>query len=216
MNGFARSVAVLALVAGTARTAAAVEIAPEGRRLAEALDSLDVENRWPAGVHVAWESGVPDGRPVHGTGKHTHCSAFVASAARKLGVYILRPPEHSQELLANAQYDWLGDEGAGQGWRQVHEAEEAQGLANQGWLVVATYRNHKDDKPGHIAIVRPSEKSRSAVREEGPQVIQAGGTNYESTSLERGFAGHPNAWGKHEVRFYAHRVEPEGGAGRPR
>ena len=83
MNGFARKVAVLVLAAGTARTASAIEIAPEGRRLAKTLDSMDVENLWPAGVHVEWESGVPDGRPVHGSGKHTHCSAFVASAASK-------------------------------------------------------------------------------------------------------------------------------------
>ncbi len=35
----------------------------------------------------------------------------------------------------------------------------------------------------------------------------AGGTNYRSTSLRQGFAGHPNAWNHHEVEFYAHAVE---------
>jgi hypothetical protein len=114
---------VLVLVAGTARAASAAEIAPAGRRLAEVLDSLDAENRWPAGVHVEWESGVPGGRPVHGSGKHTHGSAFVASAPRKPGVCLLRPPKHSQEFLVNARYDWLADEGTGQGWHHVQEAE---------------------------------------------------------------------------------------------
>ena len=74
---------------------------------------------------------------------------------------------------------------------------------------MAAYRSHYDDHPGHIAVVRPSGKGRSRVREEGPQVTQAGGTNYRSTSLAQGFAGHPNAWKKkREVRFYAHRIAP--------
>jgi hypothetical protein len=82
----------------------------------------------------------------------------------------------------------------------------AQAQANEGRLVVATYRNHNDDKPGHIAIVRPTDKSESAIRAEGPQITQAGGTNYRSTSLQTGFSGHPAAWGRGEVRYYAHDV----------
>ena len=68
---------------------------------------------------------------------------------------------------------------------------------------MAVYRNHHDDKPGHIAIVRPSDKSARAIAEEGPQVTQAGGTNYNSTSLVQGFASHPAAWSHNEVRFRA-------------
>ncbi|HUE10864.1 MAG TPA: hypothetical protein VMQ54_07990, partial [Steroidobacteraceae bacterium] len=90
-------------------------IEPKGQELAAAVDALEVEAHWPAGVHVDWETGVPDGKPERGIGKHTHCSAFVASAAKKLGIYILRPPEHGQMLLANAQYDWLADQGAAHG-----------------------------------------------------------------------------------------------------
>jgi hypothetical protein len=70
--------------------------------------------------------------------------------------------------------------------------------------VVATYQNHHDDKPGHIAIVRPSEKEVRAIREEGPQITQAGGHNYRTIPLRTGFAGHPAEWGRQEVRFYAH------------
>ena len=72
---------------------------------------------------------------------------------------------------------------------------------------MAAYRNHHDDKPGHIAIVRPSDKSQTALREEGPQITQAGATNYRSVALRVGFAGHPAAWNRHEVRYYAHAVE---------
>lgn len=202
----ARFAAIGLLLCGV-NTALAVPIAPAAKTLIRRIDSLDVENHWPAGVHVKWETGVPDGRPESGSGKHTHCSAFVAAAARELGIYILRPPEHPQLLLANAQYEWLGGEGAARGWKPLASAEEAQHYANRGWFVVATYRNHHDDKPGHIAIVRPSDKSDTSIREEGPQITQAGGTNYRSTALSVGFAGHPAAWRKHEVRFYAHAVE---------
>jgi hypothetical protein len=188
----------------------AAPITAPAEHLADAIDSLDVENHWPAGVHVKWETGVPDGRQEVSIGKHTHCSAFVAAAAKKVGIYILRPPEHPQILLANAQYDWLESEGAAQGWKPVPNAVEAQRLANEGWFVVATYKNHHDDKPGHIAIVRPSNRDVESIREEGPQITQAGGTNYRSVPLRVGFAGHPAAWSRREVRFYAHAVDLAG------
>jgi hypothetical protein len=187
--------------------AEAAAINAEGVKLERILDDTRVESRWPAGVHVSWETGIPDGKAEHGEGKHTHCSAFVASVAKHLGIYILRPPEHAQVLLANAQHEWLAGAGTSQGWEVVESAERAQQLANHGMLVVATYRNHHDDKPGHIAIVRPSTKSTAQMEREGPQVTQAGGTNYLSTSLQRGFAGHPAAWEHHEVRYYAHAID---------
>jgi hypothetical protein len=175
----------------------------------EVIDAMDVEHRWPAGLHVDWETGVPDGRPETAVGKHTHCSAFVAAAAEHLGIYILRPPEHGQILLANAQYDWLAEEGARRGWVPLADALDAQNLANSGYLVVAAYRNHHDDKPGHIAIVRPSDASAAQIERDGPEVTQAGGTNYRSTTLRQGFAGHPAAWERREVRFYAHQARAQ-------
>ena len=199
--------ALLGLLSGSA-CRAADEPSPLARRVIATVDALDVEAHWPAGKHVHWESGVPDGKLETGTGKHTHCSAFVAAAAKKLGIYILRPPEHPQILLANAQYEWLMVAGAQQGWRPLHDALDAQAYANRGFFVVAAYRNHHDDRPGHIAIVRPGNKSAAMIRREGPDITQAGSINYRDTSLQHGFAGHPAAWGKGEVRFYAHAVEP--------
>jgi hypothetical protein len=190
------------------RTSPAAETTPTAQRLAEVIDAMQVEAHWPAGVHVNWETGVPDGEAERGAGKHTHCSAFVAAAAKRVGIYILRPPEHPQLLLANAQVDWLGEQGARHGWQTLSDAVEAQRYANRGYFVVAAYRNHRDDKPGHIAIVRPSDKGDAAIDEEGPQITQAGGTNYLSTTLKQGFAGHPAAWGRREVRFYAHAADP--------
>jgi len=193
-----------ALVAAPLR---ATEPAPNGARLSRFLDATHVEERWQAGVHVAWETGLPDGKPETSEGRHTHCSAFVAAVAKQLGIYILRPPEHGQMLLANAQYDWLAGAGATRGWRFVPTGAQAQEAANGGELVVATYRNHRDDKPGHIAIVRPSTKSLRQIETDGPEITQAGGTNYLSTSLKRGFAGHPAAWDNAEVRYYAHAID---------
>jgi hypothetical protein len=182
------------------------QISAPAQRLAQSIDALDVEHRWPAGVHVTWNTGIPDGVAESGLGKHTHCSAFAAAAAQRAGIYLLRPPEHTQRLLANAQYDWLATQGAAQGWRALQDGIEAQRYANQGWFVLAVYKNHHDDLPGHVAIVRPSDKDAHTIELEGPQVTQAGGTNYRSVALRTGFAGHPAAWAHHEIRFYAHAV----------
>ena len=178
----------------------------DGARLAAFLDGLQVESRWPAGLHVDWETGLPDGKTERFEGKHTHCSAFVASAAKRLGVYILRPPEHGQTLLANAQFDWLSGRGAGYGygWKPIPDGYEAQRAANRGYLVVAAYKNPSPTKPGHIAIVRPSGKSRSAIEAEGPQVIMAGLHNYASTTAQHGFADHPGAFAGGQIAYYAH------------
>ena len=201
-----RWLGIVALSFCFAIAAHAQPVSPKAAAVIATIDALDVEHRWPAGLHVHWETGEPDGRPESGNGKHTHCSAFVAAAAKQFGIYILRPPEHPQILLANAQYDWLQSEGARHGWRIVNDAVEAQQLANRGEFVVAAYQNSHADKPGHIAIVRPSDRNAAAVSRDGPEVTQAGLTNYRATTLAQGFAGHPAAWSRHEVRFYAHAV----------
>jgi len=43
---------------------------------------------------------------------HTHCSAFAAAVAMYLDIYLPRPPNHGQTLLANAQTQWLSGEGS--------------------------------------------------------------------------------------------------------
>jgi hypothetical protein len=193
--------------AGTAYSAEDGAITPQAQQLVHELDSMGVETKWIAGAHVYWESGLPTGVPETSPGKHTHCSAFVASAAKKLGVYILRPPQHRQVLLANAQNDWLAEEGSAHGWRKLADAREAQAAANRGLLVVASYHNHHDDGPGHIAIVRPGTKTAEQIAAEGPDVIQAGSINATSISIKAGFAGHPAAWRDNEIEYYAHEAK---------
>jgi hypothetical protein len=198
-------IATLAFTGGG--RAAADAVTPQAQRIVSALDGMGVETKWIAGAHIYWESGLPTGVPETSPGKHTHCSAFVASAAKKLGVYILRPPEHGQQLLANAQNEWLPADGAKQGWRKLADAREAQAAANRGLLVVAGYHNHHDDKPGHIAIVRPGNKTPEQIAAEGPDIIQAGSVNKTSISIKGGFAGHPAAWRDNEIAYYAHEVK---------
>jgi hypothetical protein len=182
-------------------------ITPAGERLADTFDNMNVESLWLAGEHVNWETGEPDkSADYEGPGNHSHCSAFAAAAAMRLGVYLLRPPEHEQLLLANAQADWLASEaGAQGGWRSVADMREAQRLANQGYLVLALYRNPNPHVPGHIAIVRPSEKSAAALEVNGPEMIQAGERNYTKISARVGFEHHPGAW-PNGIRYYAHAI----------
>jgi hypothetical protein len=212
MSLIARAVAGCAVVAalafaGGAASAADDAITPQAQEIVRELDAMGVETKWIAGEHVYWESGLPTGVPETSQGKHTHCSAFVAAAAKKLGVYILRPPEHRQKLLANAQNEWLAEEGPARGWHRLADAHEAQAAANRGLLVVASYHNHHDDRPGHIAIVRPGTKAPEQVAAEGPDVIQAGSVNAASISIKSGFAGHPAAWRDNEIAYYAHEVK---------
>ena len=207
---------LLLLATALGPAAQAASITPDGARLAALLDRMDVEHHWPSGQHVDWETGVPDDVSEKLPGRHTHCSAFVAAAAKRLDIYILRPPEHGQVLLANAQFNWLaGAAGRQGGWQPVADGLAAQALANRGVLVVAVYRNHHSSKPGHIAIVRPDERSERAIRFAGPQVIQAGDVNYASTTLKVGFADHPAAFERGEVRYYAHEIAWERVAAAP-
>ena len=124
----------------------------------------------------------------------------MAAACNRLGVYILRPPAHSQTLLANAQQRWLLDRGRQEGWKEVRAWQEAQRLANRGAVVVASYRNPNSRKPGHVALVRPSSKDKEAVASEGPDVIWAGRQNHNQGNLLEGFRRHP----KDAIRFFAH------------
>lgn len=183
-------------------------ITPEGRRLDGLLGSSGLDHLWQPHIHVNWQTGVTDpARPSWS--KHvTHCSAYAAAMAERVGVYLLRPPFHGQSELANAQFNWLAGVGRQAGWREV-TALTAQRLANQGYFVLAVYANPTPHKPGHVAIIKPSTKSLSSLRRNGPEEAQAGLHNYIHTTISHGFAAHKGAWvsnGKGSIRFFAHAV----------
>ncbi len=179
-----------------------VPLYSQGRRLRSLLDRMDVEHRWLANRHVNWKTGLPDGKPAR-SGPRTHCSAFVASACVRLKVPMLLPPP--QTYLSNRQQDWLRGKGSSRGWRPV-TALRAQQLANQGYVVVASWKTREKDGyhrgAGHIAIVRPQLKAVSLVRSRGPQLTQAGNRNYKTTSVAVGFSG--RAWNRKQVLYFAY------------
>jgi hypothetical protein len=182
-------------------------ITEPGRRLVSLLDGMNVEALWLAHEHVNWETGEPDkGEDYQGPGRSTHCSAFAAAVGKRLGVYMLRPPEHGQILLANAQAQWFRSPAARQsGWQSVRDAHEAQSLANRGNLVVVVFESPDAHRPGHIAIVRPAHRPTRLLEENGPEITQAGQKNHTKTSTKVGFLAHPGAW-PGGVVYYAHPI----------
>src|SRR6185295_8682420 len=154
--------AVLPVGSGASAADQPAPITAGGRRLTTFLDGLDVESLWIRNHHVDWRTGVAEGPEETAPGGHTHCSAFVAAAADRLGIYILRPPEHPQMFLANAQEQWLdGAPGSGR-TAAAGVAVKAVSLANKGDLVIAVYFQPPEvtaqgpkERSGHAAIVRP-------------------------------------------------------------
>lgn len=174
--------------------------------LLEKLREMDVMHHWTAGMErIDWQSGDPDPKLPPRDKVGTHCSAFVASAGQRLGIYILRPPQHKPTFLASAQQEWLNSpEGRHEGWERVENALAARDRANEGQWVVASWRNPRPGKPGHIAIVLPSNWSDERIRQEGCEIMQAGRQNFLSGSLRDGFANHPGAFAGGEIQFHAH------------
>lgn len=138
------------LIAGLLYAQDSLHVSPCGQKLKSFYLNMDVLHKWLSGQHIDWQTGVPDD-PDAVSGIRTHCSAFVAAACERLGIYILRPPEHRQELLANAQYSWLNSKDAGSaGWHLIEHnvLYEAQKMADQGYIVVACAQNPDRHKPG--------------------------------------------------------------------
>jgi len=192
---------LLAFLCLTALHVWATPITPAGHQLSAVLDAMDVEDHWLAGQSCDWRTGDPDpaGKP-----RTSFCSSFAAAACERLGIYLLRPPAHGQVLLANAQQAWLLNRGPDSGWQPVSTADQAQSLANQGYLVLATVHNPNPRRPGHIAVLRPADKAPEALQADGPQIIQAGLRNYSSTTVRQGFAGHRGAFANNQVLYFAH------------
>jgi len=183
-------------------------ITENGMKLAKILDSMDVEHNWTAGKHIDWITGKPD-KPddYKGPETATHCSAFAAAVGYKLNVYMLRPPEHPQELLSNAQVKWFrSSDGICNDWSNVNSFLDAQTLANQGSLVVIVYENPNPKKPGHIVVVRPSTKTHDELKKHGPQVIEATNINRKSYPAYKSFNAHPGAW-PNNILMYSHDVK---------
>lgn len=195
-------VGVILALPGFAQT-----VTPGGQSLELLFKNSGVETKWIAGQKVNWETGESLGassRP--GT---THCSAYVASLLKQQGIYILRPPKHPSEDLANFQFEYLlSKEGKKEGWRELKTPTEAQAAANEGRFVVAVVQNRDLAKPGHIAFVMPQDRSGTLDLAD-LLVAQAGHINGVGLPLLRGFEKHRAEVDAGGLRFFAHdRVSP--------
>ena len=99
---------VLTITSSFASSPCCGPVTNEALKLDQFYDQLNVESLWQNGIHVDWQTGHSD-KPAdyQGYDRSSHCSAFVASVTMRLGVYLLRPPEHPESFLASAQSRWL-------------------------------------------------------------------------------------------------------------
>lgn len=113
----------------------------------------------------------------------TYCNCYVAVLTAALRAAI--PPR-----LANLQHAWLSsDEGRMAGWMPV-DAETARARATLGYPTVAAWRNPKDDKPGHIALLVPAPQGATGI-----YVTAAGAENFIRAPLGRSFGvNKPDFW----------------------
>jgi hypothetical protein len=172
-----------------------------GSSLTALLDGMDVEHHWLPGQRVGWKTGNPI---ADDSGPASNGGAFVAAVCARLKVPM--PAPAPENFLPGSQYDWLVTKGKAKGWVAV-AAVEAQLLANQGWVVIAAW---KDMGPvgertiaGLTAVVRPDALPAADIPTRGPRIIGAGAVNRNSIALNDGFPA--RAWQKNEVVYLAHR-----------
>jgi hypothetical protein len=88
---------------------------------------------------------------------------------------------------------------------------EAQLLANQGWVVIAAWKNTASagerKTSGKLAEVRPDSRPVGEIAAKGPSVILASDQNRNSAVFNQAFPA--SAWSHRdeEVVFFAHRQQ---------
>lgn len=185
-------------------------VTPQGQQLAAYLDSWNVQYWWPT-VPVNWQTGSPN-TPVNSTNvtlSGTHCSGFTTAAAWPLGIYILRPPIYPNGWhdMANYQDLWYKtNSGTGYGWLTIPSSTTngviAQDLANQGYLVIASYLNPNINNSGHTAIIHPFSNTLANISSVGAAECQAGTYNYNLSNVKTGFNQHSGAFPSAIDYFY--------------
>ena len=177
-----------------------------GHALAAALDGMDVEHHWLAGQRVDWKTGNPlddDGRGTTSNG-----GAFVAAVCARFKVPM--PAPEASNFLTSNQFEWLLIDGKPKGWVALG-AVEAQLLANQGWIVIAAWKNPaatgERRTSGTMAIVRPDSRPVGEIATNGPSVTLASDQNRKNVAFNQAFPS--SAWSNRdqEVVFFAHRQQ---------
>ena len=185
----------LAIIGGAnAALADPAPISAKAKWIEAQLDQMDVKDKWIAGTHIDWRTGVPDGQP-ESADRPPHPLQRLRRRRRGKIRRLPAAPAGAPAILAGERPERMAaHRGRGEGWQSLPDGAAAQNAANRGLLVVASYHNRNDDKPGHIAIVLPGMKNAALLASEGPDVMQAGTVNSARTSLRDGFSGHPGSF----------------------
>jgi hypothetical protein len=172
-------------------------LSDDGHKLANILNSLDVENFWLQNRFIDWYSG----KEINSEEKkicknnnynsyYTHCSSFVKSVCFRNNIEMYGPPDIETEGLANKQYDWLELHGKKYGWIKINNIKniqydceiQAQKKANLGYLVLMLFKNKNDQNKGHIAVVKPENITESNVKINGCKICNVGICNLSSVN----------------------------------
>ncbi|MFY9589557.1 hypothetical protein [Rickettsia endosymbiont of Halotydeus destructor] len=196
----------------------AENISEAAKKNLQIINSLKVEEKWQKGEIINCKTGEIIEQY---TGEHkktgsrlTHDGCFVYAVLSSLNISKNSLPPHPEldtgfiPLLANKQADWYETEGNKCGWSYIKNKDrednfiQAQKLANQGYLVVATYKNINPKRAGHTAIVIPSDKDIEKIKKDGPDIAQAGTYNSSCSSLKKGFRNKKDVFKNNEIKFY--------------
>jgi hypothetical protein len=182
----------------------ALPISQGGQQLAGILDDMQVETHWLPNQKVDWKTGNP-ANPAGG-GPASNGGAFVAAVCDRRNAPI--PSSGPTDFEPDNQFNWLLKEGKSKSWVKVGEVE-AQLLANQGWVVIAAWKNLNDNEmssnSGQMTIVRPDREPMSELAKRGPKIILAGIQNANSTTVKDAFP--PGAWRGQEIVYLAHQSQ---------
>jgi hypothetical protein len=191
-------------------------VTEKAKRFIAAVDSMDVEHNWRRDWEVEWTTGTAIAPMVSGSrGRlaETHCSDFVAAVGHKFGVPI--PNQNFKHVPLTATQIAYFDSHAGRrdGWIKVETAEQAQALANQGFVVVIETEPTTGAKSGvysgHAAIVRPNATRTAAqIDAEGVIETQAGGHNWKAINALRGFKAHVGT-DMSKLQYFAHALDEQ-------
>ena len=105
---------------------------------------------------------------------NTYCNVFTQDVVRARGI------TDFPQANANNTHQWLGQQGASHGWRQV-SGEEAQAAVNAGAVGVVTHENPSGH--GHIAPIIEGQTVSGA-----PMIANAGSNNFNSGPATRSLA----------------------------
>jgi len=169
------------------------------------LDSFNIDSKWVRGKDCNIYSGEHQEKK-HSIKNITYCSLFVAHVARKLNIYLPAPPIYKRYFLASTQCRWLLEKGTSYEWKKVSPLQ-AQDNANKKYFTLVCTISPRGDKPGHIAIVRPTLKTSAKLLEEGPEILNVGWHNQQSVSVKKGFKKQKNAFEEGRIYYFSYLKE---------